>query len=83
MTFVERVTKQGSPDLVPESERVATFGSSMGGGNALAAAAEDRAIAAAISQVPFLDIVMQAHRSSYACGAVSKDIPCNTKSWLR
>jgi alpha-beta hydrolase superfamily lysophospholipase len=44
--------------------RVVTFGSSMGGGNALAAAAEDPEIAAAISQVPFLDIVRQAHRSS-------------------
>ena len=44
--------------------RVATFGSSMGGGNALAAAAGDAAVAAAISQVPFLDIVRQAHRSS-------------------
>ena len=44
--------------------RVVTFGSSMGGGNALAAAAGDHAIAAAISQVPFLDIVRQAHRSS-------------------
>jgi alpha-beta hydrolase superfamily lysophospholipase len=44
--------------------RVATFGSSMGGGNALAAAAGDPAVAAAISQVPFLDIVRQAHRSS-------------------
>jgi len=44
--------------------RVVTFGSSMGGGNALAAAAEDPGIAAAISQVPFLDIVRQAHRSS-------------------
>lgn len=47
-----------------DSQRVATFGSSMGGGNALAAAADDPAIAAAISQVPFLDIVTQAHRSS-------------------
>ena len=44
--------------------KVATFGSSMGGGNALAAAARDPAVAAAISQVPFLDIVRQAHRSS-------------------
>jgi pimeloyl-ACP methyl ester carboxylesterase len=44
--------------------RVATFGSSMGGGNALAAAAEDRRVAAAVSQVPFLDLVRQAHRSS-------------------
>jgi alpha-beta hydrolase superfamily lysophospholipase len=44
--------------------RVATFGSSMGGGNALAAAARDVDVAAAISQVPFLDIVRQAHRSS-------------------
>jgi phosphoglycolate phosphatase-like HAD superfamily hydrolase len=25
MTFVERVTKQGSPDFVPEAERIATF----------------------------------------------------------
>jgi alpha-beta hydrolase superfamily lysophospholipase len=47
-----------------DPERVATFGSSMGGGNALAAAAEDRRIAAAISQVPFLDVVSQAHRAS-------------------
>jgi len=44
--------------------KVVTFGSSMGGGNALAAAAKDPGIAAAISQVPFLDIVRQAHRSS-------------------
>lgn len=44
--------------------RVVTFGSSMGGGNALAAAAADPDVAAAISQVPFLDIVRQAHRSS-------------------
>ena len=47
-----------------DPERVATFGSSMGGGNALAAAAGDRRVAAAISQVPFLDIVSQAHRAS-------------------
>ena len=47
-----------------DPERVATFGSSMGGGNALAAAAEDRRVAAAISQVPLLDIVSQAHRAS-------------------
>jgi len=45
-----------------DPERVATFGSSMGGGNALAAAAEDSRVAAAISQVPFLDILHQAHR---------------------
>ncbi len=43
--------------------RVATFGSSMGGGNALAAAVGDQQIAAVVSQVPFLDIVRQAHRS--------------------
>jgi uncharacterized protein len=47
-----------------DPERIATFGSSMGGGNALAAAAGDRRVAAAISQVPFLDVVRQAHRSS-------------------
>lgn len=45
-----------------DAERVATFGSSMGGGNALAAAAADDRIAAAISQVPFLTM-LQAHRS--------------------
>lgn len=49
-----------------DASRVVTFGSSMGGGNALAAAAADRRVAAAISQVPFLDIVRQAHRSSPA-----------------
>jgi uncharacterized protein len=47
-----------------DAERVATFGSSMGGGNALAAAAADERVAAAISQVPFLDMLRQAHRSS-------------------
>jgi alpha-beta hydrolase superfamily lysophospholipase len=46
-----------------DPDRVATFGSSMGGGNALAAAATDPRVAAAISQVPFLDIVTQAHRA--------------------
>lgn len=45
-----------------DAEQVVTFGSSMGGGNALAAAARDRRVAAAISQVPFLDIVRQAYR---------------------
>jgi dienelactone hydrolase len=38
-----------------DADRVATFGSSLGGGNALAAAAEDPGVAAAVSQVPFLD----------------------------
>jgi alpha-beta hydrolase superfamily lysophospholipase len=47
-----------------DAERVATFGSSMGGGNALAAAAADPRVAAVVSQVPFLDMVRQAHRSS-------------------
>ena len=47
-----------------DAERVATFGSSMGGGNALAAAADDPRVAAAVSQVPFLDIWRQSHRSS-------------------
>jgi len=42
--------------------RIATFGSSMGGGNALAAAAADPQVAAAVSQVPFLTMA-QAHRS--------------------
>jgi uncharacterized protein len=45
-----------------DPERVATFGSSLGGGNALAAAAEDPRIAAAISQVPFLDRDSQTYR---------------------
>jgi uncharacterized protein len=52
-----------------DPERVATFGSSMGGGNALAAAAGDRRIAAVVSQVPFLDILRQAHRSPAAITA--------------
>jgi uncharacterized protein len=47
-----------------DPDRVATFGSSMGGGNALAAAVDDARVAAAISQVPFLDIWLQAYRSS-------------------
>jgi alpha-beta hydrolase superfamily lysophospholipase len=47
-----------------DAGKVATFGSSMGGGNALAAAAGDKRVAAAISQVPFLDLVRQSHRSS-------------------
>jgi len=47
-----------------DAERVATFGSSMGGGNALAAAVDDARVAAVVSQVPFLDMVRQAHRSS-------------------
>ena len=46
--------------------RVVTFGSSMGGGNALAAAARDGRVAAAISQVPFLNIIRQAYRASPA-----------------
>lgn len=50
------------PDI--DTDRLATFGSSLGGGNALAAAAEDRGIAAAISQVPFLDRQSQAYRSA-------------------
>jgi alpha-beta hydrolase superfamily lysophospholipase len=45
-----------------DGDRVVTFGSSMGGGNALAAAADDQRVAAAISQVPFLDILRQAYR---------------------
>jgi uncharacterized protein len=47
-----------------DPNRVATFGSSMGGGNALAAAADDHRVAAVVSQVPFLDLWRQAHRSS-------------------
>jgi pimeloyl-ACP methyl ester carboxylesterase len=47
-----------------DPERVATFGSSMGGGNALAAAAADPRVAAAVSQVPFIDLPLQAFRSS-------------------
>lgn len=47
-----------------DAARVATFGSSMGGGNALAAAAADPEVAAAVSQVPFLDLPLQAYRSS-------------------
>lgn len=46
-----------------DPDRVATFGSSLGGGNALAAAALDPRVAAAISQVPFLDRDSQTYRS--------------------
>jgi dienelactone hydrolase len=52
-----------------DAERVATFGSSMGGGNALAAAAEDPQVAAAVSQVPFLDMVRQAYRPAPSVSA--------------
>ncbi len=52
-----------------DADKVATFGSSMGGGNALAAAAGDERVAAAISQVPFLDLLRQAHRSSLRVSA--------------
>jgi pimeloyl-ACP methyl ester carboxylesterase len=45
-----------------DPNKVATFGSSMGGGNALAAAARDRGVAAVVSQMPFLDTLRQAHR---------------------
>jgi pimeloyl-ACP methyl ester carboxylesterase len=47
-----------------DPDRVVTFGSSMGGGNALAAAARDARVAAAISQVPFLDIIRQTYLAS-------------------
>lgn len=53
---------RGLPGVDPD--RIATFGSSMGGGNALGAAVGDKRVAAAISQVPFLDIWRQSHRSS-------------------
>ena len=49
--------------------RIATFGSSMGGGNALAAAADDPRVAAAVSQVPFIDLMTQSHRSAPAVAA--------------
>ena len=55
------------PEIDPA--RVATFGSSMGGGNALAAAAADPAVAAVVSQVPFIDLWRQAHRSGPLVGA--------------
>lgn len=47
-----------------DPDRVATFGSSLGGGNALSTAAEDPRVAAAISQVPFLDRDSQTYRGS-------------------
>jgi uncharacterized protein len=50
------------PDIDPE--RVATFGSSLGGGNSLAAGAEDPRVAAIISQVPFLDRDTQTYEKS-------------------
>ncbi len=45
-----------------DASRIATFGSSMGAGNALAAAAHDRRVAAVIGQVPFLDMLRQMRR---------------------
>jgi cephalosporin-C deacetylase-like acetyl esterase len=53
---------RGLPGVDPE--RVATLGSSMGGGHALAAARADSRIAAAVSQVPFLDAARQRYRPS-------------------
>jgi fermentation-respiration switch protein FrsA (DUF1100 family) len=47
-----------------DADRIATFGSWLGGGNALAAAVEDLSVSAAISQVPFLDRESQAYRSA-------------------
>lgn len=65
-----------------DPDRVVTFGSSMGGGNALAAAANDRRVAAVISQVPFLDILRQAYRPSavvaarvYAAALFNRHLP--------
>jgi alpha-beta hydrolase superfamily lysophospholipase len=52
------------PEVNPE--RVVTFGSSMGAGNALAAAAADLRIAAVIGQVPFIDLPRQAFSSRSA-----------------
>jgi pimeloyl-ACP methyl ester carboxylesterase len=52
-----------------DPDRTATFGSSMGGGNALAAAVDDGAVAAVVSQVPFLDLWRQAHRFGPRVGA--------------
>lgn len=45
-----------------DPDRVAVLGSSMGGGHALAAAAGDPRVAAAVSQVPFLDARRQMYR---------------------
>src|SRR5438046_3912459 len=47
------------PDI--DAGRVATFGSSLGGGNALAAAAADSRVVAVISQVPYLDRLSQTY----------------------
>lgn len=44
-----------------DADRVATFGSSLGGGNALWAAADDGRVAACISQVPFVDMSQAPH----------------------
>ena len=47
------------PDVDPD--KVATLGSSLGGGNALWAAADDGQVAACISQVPFVDMSQAPH----------------------
>lgn len=44
-----------------DTDRVATLGSSLGGGNALWAAADDGRVAACISQVPFVDMSQAPH----------------------
>ena len=44
-----------------DADRVATFGSSLGGGNALWAAADDGRVAACISQVPFVEMSQAPH----------------------
>lgn len=48
-----------------DPDQVVTFGSSMGGGNALAAASRDPGVVAAISQVPFLDLITQAASTTW------------------
>jgi len=44
-----------------DADKVATLGSSLGGGNALWAAADDRRVAACISQVPFVTMSQAPH----------------------
>jgi alpha-beta hydrolase superfamily lysophospholipase len=44
-----------------DPDRLATFGSSLGGGNALWAASDDPRVAAAISQVPFVEMSQAPH----------------------
>jgi dienelactone hydrolase len=61
-----------------DADRVGTFGSSFGGGHALAAAAEGRRVAAVISQVPLLDRDSQTYTGWPRSGYTATDLNGHT-----